>query len=438
MSVKRVLIVDDAFELGRMLRAAVETLGAGLDVKLVPSAEEALLEHARQPLDLLVVDIRLPGMSGLDLTRRLRERGSTMKILLITGMPDKDIPARATAVGADRFMPKPFLMSEFLAVTGELLGLQPPVLEQPQTTKGVEAPPMTDLPGVLQGLRKGLGAALVLLADDRGKVVAQTGARTDFEFDKQWAATILAALSALQKASRLVNSGIPQGAIVLRGPEQQLIAAPVGDYALVIGLGADKSGLRSALALEEALNAQAQLVRILDQTGVDFRAVPAVSTPPSKPAAATGKLAAAAKHSIIDTVAKPPAKPSVKHPLEEKAAVPFTTGAKPEPADKRAQVKEPSAGKSQAAKLVEKPVKKSEKLPVVPAFETTENLVGPFTDYSEETLQALVEKSEKSMDAQKTDEYWETALTDTPAVVESPDVLSYDEAHQLGLTPESG
>ena len=437
MSVKRVLIVDDAFELGRMLRAAVETLGAGLDVKLVPSAEEALLEHARQPLDLLVVDIRLPGMSGLDLTRRLRERGSTMKILLITGMPDKDIPARATAVGADRFMPKPFLMSEFLAVTGELLGLQPPVLEQPQTSKGVEAPPTTDLPGVLQGLRKALGAALVLLADDRGKVVAQTGARTDFEFDKQWAATILAALGALQKASRLVNSGIPQGAIVLRGPEQQLIAAPVGDYALVIGLGADKSGLRSALALEEALNAQAQLVRILDQTGIDFRAVPAISTPPPEPAGSPGKHAAA-KHSIIDTVAKAAAKPAARQPAEEKSAVPFATEAKPEPADKRAPVKEPSVGKSQAAKSVEKPVKKTEKLPVVPAFETTENLVGPFTDYSEETLQALVEKSEKSMDTQKTDEYWETALTDTPAVVESPDVLSYDEAHQLGLTPESG
>lgn len=437
MSVKRVLIVDDAFELGRMLRAAVETLGAGLDVKLVPSAEEALLEHARQPLDLLVVDIRLPGMSGLDLTRRLRERGSTMKILLITGMPDKDIPARATAVGADRFMPKPFLMSEFLAVTGELLGLQPPVLEQPQTSKGVEAPPTTDLPGVLQGLRKALGAALVLLADDRGKVVAQTGARTDFEFDKQWAATILAALGALQKASRLVNSGIPQGAIVLRGPEQQLIAAPVGDYALVIGLGADKSGLRSALALEEALNAQAQLVRILDQTGIDFRAVPAISTPPPEPPAAPGKHAAP-KHSIIDTVAKTAAKPAARQPAEEKSAVPFATEAKPEPADKRAPVKEPSVGKSQAAKSVEKPVKKTEKLPVVPAFETTENLVGPFTDYSEETLQALVEKSEKSMDTQKTDEYWETALTDTPAVVESPDVLSYDEAHQLGLTPESG
>jgi len=436
MSVKRVLIVDDAYELGRMLRAAVETLGAGLDVNLVPSAEEALLEHARQPLDLLVVDIRLPGMSGLDLTRRLRERGSTMKILLITGMPDKDIPAKATAVGADRFMSKPFLMSEFLAITGELLGLQPPALEQPQTHPAVDVPRVTDLPGVLQGLRKALGAALVLLADDRGKVVAQTGLRTELEFDQQWATTILAALSGLQKASRLVNSGLPQGAMVLRGPEQQLIAAPVGDYALVIGLSTDKSGLRSALALEEALNAQAQLVRILDQTGVDFRGVPAVSTPPSTPSSAPDKKSSSApRHSVIDTVTKghvkSMAKPTVEEPLSVK------TEQKPLPSEKKAAVKEPAAGKAQPIKPVEKPVKKAEKLPVVPAFETTENLVGPFTDYSEETLQALVEQSEKTLGTQQADEYWEQAVSDSPALVESPDVLTFEEAEQLGLTPEA-
>jgi len=437
MSVKRVLIVDDAYELGRMLRAAVETLGAGLDVKLVPSAEEALLEHARQPLDLLVVDIRLPGMSGLDLTRRLRERGSTMKILLITGMPDKDIPARATAVGADRFMSKPFLMSEFLAVTGELLGLQPPALGQPQTQPAVDVPPLTDLPGVLQGLRKSLGAALVLLADDRGKIVAQTGLRTEMEFDQQWATTILASLSALQKASRLVNSGMPQGAMVLRGPEQQLIAAPVGDYALVIGLGADKSGLRSALALEEALNAQVQLVRILDQTGVDFRAVPAVSTPPSAPAAVSEKKSTSSpRHSVIDTVTKAHVKSTTKPPAEE-TLPPLKTEVKPLPAEKKTPVKEPAAIKAQPIKPVEKPEKKAEKLPVVPAFESTENLVGPFTDYSEETLQALVEQSEKTLGTQKADEYWDQAITDTPAMVESPDVLTFEEAQQLGLTPET-
>ena len=439
MSVKRVLIVDDAYELGRMLRAAVETLGAGLDVKLVPSAEEALLEHARQPLDLLVVDIRLPGMSGLDLTKRLRERGSAMKILLITGLPDKDIPARATAAGADRFLPKPFLMSEFLAVTGELLGLQPPASEPTQPGTAAESqPPLPDLPGVLQGLRKGLGAVLVLLADDRGKVVAQTGARADLEFDKQWSTTILAALSALQKASRLVNSGIPQGAMVLRGPEQQLIAAPVGNYALVIGLGADKSGLRSALALEETLTAQAQLVRILDQTGADFRTVTAVSTPPSEPIAAPEKKASPPRHSVIDTVTKTPSKPATKPPVEEKPPVHVKAEGKSEVVEKPAVVKDTPAGKSQAIKPADKPEKKAEKLPVVPAFESTENLVGPFTDYSEETLQALVEQSEKNIDHKKADEFWEGALTDTPAVVESPDVLSYDEAHQLGLTPESG
>jgi hypothetical protein len=225
--------------------------------------------------------------------------------------------------------------------------------------------------------------------------------------------------------------------LVLRGPEQQLIAAPVGNYALVIGLGADKSGLRSALALEETLTAQAQLVRILDQTGADFRTVTAVSTPPPEPAAVPEKKPSPPRHSVIDTVTKSPAKPSPKPPLEEKPPVHVKAEVKPDTVDKPTAVKEVSTGKAQSIKPADKPEKKAEKLPVVPAFESTENLVGPFTDYSEETLQALVEQSEKNIDHKKADEFWEEALTDTPALVESPDVLSYDEAHQLGLTPEN-
>ncbi|MFZ3079740.1 MAG: response regulator, partial [Bellilinea sp.] len=149
---KRILIVDDALELGRMLRAAVETLGAGLEVKLFPSAEEALMETTRLPPDLLIADIRLPGITGLDLARRLRERNHEIKILLITGLTAKDLDAKAGAAGADRFLRKPFLMSEFMAAASELLGLNQPENEQPQAVPVVpETPaPGVDLSGVLQ------------------------------------------------------------------------------------------------------------------------------------------------------------------------------------------------------------------------------------------------------------------------------------------------
>lgn len=417
MSVKRILIVDDALELGRMLRAAVETLGAGLEVKLFPSAEEALMETAHLPLDLLIADIRLPGITGLDLARRLRERNNEIKILLISGLTAKDLDAKAGAAGADRFLRKPFLMSEFMAAAGELLGLRQPESTQSQAVPAAEEPPAPafDLSGVLQRVRKGLGAALVLLADERGRIVAQTGERTDFDFETQWAPAVMAALSAAQKASRLVNSGIPQGALVLRGNEQQLILAPVGDYAFVVVLGADARGLRSALALEEALTAQAQLVRILDGMGVNFRAVTAISAPPA------------------DVTPPPAAKTPVKSPAVEKPAAARDIPGKPPHKAAR-----PVAEKK--SELSAEPVEAPPPEPTpAPGLAPVDKPVGPFTDYSEAALDGLgelLEKSEQAGDPQKADEFWEQGLADMTGVVESPDGLTYDEAHQLGLTPD--
>ncbi len=420
---KRIFIVDDVLELGRMLRAAVETLGAGLEIKLFPSAEEALLETSRQPLDLLIADIRLPGMSGLDLARRLRDRSSEIKIILISGLTAKDLDDKAAAAGADRFLRKPFLMSEFMTATSELLGLYQPVIEQPKpaAVTAKEPPtPVVDLSGVLQRVRKGLGAVLVLLADERGRVVAQTGERTDFEFEKQWAPAVMAALNAAQKASRLVNSGIPQGALVVRGSEQQLILAPVGDYAFVVVLGADASGLRSALALEETLTAQAQLVRILDGMGADFRPMTAVSTP----------LAAVISQPAPKAPAKSPAKPPVEVEPSPVVAAPFKA---PHKTVKPASEKKPAT----PAKPVKVP--RSEP-PAAPAFDSAEKPVGPFTDYSDaalEGLEGLLEQTGQPLDSQQTDEFWEQGLADMTGAVESPDVLTFDEASQLGLTPES-
>jgi len=415
--VKRILIVDDALELGRMLRAAVETLGAGLEVKLFPSAEEALMETTRLPPDLLIADIRLPGITGLDLARRLRERNHEIKILLITGLTAKDLDAKAGAAGADRFLRKPFLMSEFMAAASELLGLNQPENEQPQAVPVVpETPaPGVDLSGVLQRVRKGLGAALVLLADERGRIIAQTGERTDFDFETQWAPAVLAALSAAQKASRLVNSGIPQGALVLRGNEQQLILAPVGDYAFVVVLGPDARGLRSALALEEALTAQAQLVRILDGMGVAFHGVTAISAPPAE-------------------ITPPPA---AKTPVKSPAVVKLTA-AREIPSKPLHKAAKPAAEKKSepSAEPVAAPLPEPTS---APGLAPVDGPVGPFTDYSESALEGLgevFENSEQAVDPQKADEFWEQGLADMTGAVESPDGLTYDQAHQLGLTPD--
>src|SRR5574340_994725 len=180
MAPKRVLIVDDALEMGRMLKAALHTWNKTLDINVVPSAEEALLEISAESLALLIADIRLPGMSGLDLVSRVHSHSSQTRILVITGLAGENLPAQAQAAGADRFMRKPLHMAEFMGVVGELLGLEPPdeVKQAPvKAPAPVEPPAQPDLPGALLHLRNTLGALLVLLADDTGKVLVQVGER---------------------------------------------------------------------------------------------------------------------------------------------------------------------------------------------------------------------------------------------------------------------
>src|SRR5574338_855143 len=105
---KRVLIVDDAIELGRMLKDALKTVYPDLAVSLVPSAEEALLEANRYRVDLLVSDIRLPGMTGLELIRKIRLRQPEIRVILITGLgQDDNLTRRKDEVHPDIFLRKP-------------------------------------------------------------------------------------------------------------------------------------------------------------------------------------------------------------------------------------------------------------------------------------------------------------------------------------------
>jgi len=359
MAVKRVLIVDDALELGRMLKAALLTLEKSLDIKVVPSAEEALLELTHLPLSLVIADVRLPGMSGLDLVSRVHSRSSQTKIMVITGLAGENLPAQAEAAGADRFMRKPLHMADFLSASAELIGLAPAEESKPAPAPiPGEAPSQPDLAGALLHLRNTLGAHLVLLADDTGKVLVQVGERADLDFETQWAPAVMAALSAAQKAGRLVNPGMPQGALVLRGAEHQLVLTPVGNYALVILLGVDASGLRAALVLEETLAAQSQLETILDRIGASFRPITVAQTP------------------------------------------------------------------EQLEKMME------------PAAAGGEKPEGNGTDELKALNSRLRETARKG-DQQNPDDFWESGLSEAPPAPEPADVLSYDEAQRLGLTPEN-
>jgi two-component system KDP operon response regulator KdpE len=113
MTPLRVLIVDDEPPIRRFLRTAL----AAQDYRVEEAADgEAALDFLkRNPLDLVILDLGLPGMDGLEVVRRLREAGNTTPIIILSSRDDEAGKVAALDLGADDYVSKPFGVEELSA-----------------------------------------------------------------------------------------------------------------------------------------------------------------------------------------------------------------------------------------------------------------------------------------------------------------------------------
>jgi len=114
-----VLVVDDDEAVRDSLREIFET--DGRTVRLFASAEDFLAEGADQAEGCLVIDIHMPGLTGLELQAELRRRGSRLPVIVITGRGDVPKAVAALKAGAVDFVEKPFDIDQLLAAVAEAL-----------------------------------------------------------------------------------------------------------------------------------------------------------------------------------------------------------------------------------------------------------------------------------------------------------------------------
>ncbi|MBN1657824.1 MAG: response regulator [Anaerolineae bacterium] len=171
-SARRILVVDDEESVGFFLRASLEEVRRGYQVELASSGQEALQHLAHQPFDLVITDLRMPGMDGLQLMEEVRKRHPRTRLILMTAYGNASVESTAYRLGACRYINKPFSIDELTDTVANAL--------EETEMPGRDMLMLSDddferIARCLSDLRFEVGAQCILLADVAGQMVAHVG-----------------------------------------------------------------------------------------------------------------------------------------------------------------------------------------------------------------------------------------------------------------------
>ena len=134
----RILVADDESSVRKMMTTALED--HDFSVSSAPNGDRALQMAGAEDYALILLDVRMPGMDGMEVLRRLRHSQATrlVPVILVTGMGSTDEKIEGLAQGADDYVVKPFSMAELMARVDRLIK---------RAAMELSANPLTHLPG---------------------------------------------------------------------------------------------------------------------------------------------------------------------------------------------------------------------------------------------------------------------------------------------------
>ena len=126
----RILVLEDEAGFQTLLAEVFGT--AGHQVELAPSAAEAWPLIQQQEFDMLLLDYRLPGISGLEFLKQLRAAGQETPVVIMTAYADVAVVVEAMRLGAVDFLVKPFQIEALLPLVDRCLQVKAPRTASPQ------------------------------------------------------------------------------------------------------------------------------------------------------------------------------------------------------------------------------------------------------------------------------------------------------------------
>ena len=131
-STAHILIIDDDEEMRSLLKEVLEE--EGFETECASNGSEALRDIAKQPFDLIVTDIEMPGLTGLDILPEMKKLRPEASIIVMTSFANKEVHRRSLEKGASGYLEKPIHIKKLKALIHEMLSAK-------QGMKGARASP---------------------------------------------------------------------------------------------------------------------------------------------------------------------------------------------------------------------------------------------------------------------------------------------------------
>lgn len=244
MAENHILIVDDEPKVGFFLRKSLELSRENCRVSTARSGRRALEIVGSSKVDLLITDLRMPGLSGLELIRRVRESSPETRTILITAYGSDRVKAEARRLEVYRYIAKPFNVRDFTGVVDEALNKV--ALMRPEFTifsdKSFER--MTER---LEELCSDVDAHCAYLADMQGQRLVEVGPTEGV--DSTMLLTLLAGgFATSAELARQFNGGESVNLSYQEGENYDIYSVNVG-HSLIIAMLFDRSVQKSRVGM---------------------------------------------------------------------------------------------------------------------------------------------------------------------------------------------
>ena len=198
---KRILIVDDDEKLATLLRESLRTLEEGYDVVTAGGTDEALAKVSKRPFDLVITDLMMPEVDGLQLLEALKAINPLIVTVAMTAFDSPEIKAKAERFGIYRYLAKPFSVHEFRQCVIDAFQ----EAERAQEATAFSEEQVSAIERNLSSLRTSVRAHSVALIDSAGKIISVQSVQRDLDMANLCNALLTANTTVAFEIARLLG-----------------------------------------------------------------------------------------------------------------------------------------------------------------------------------------------------------------------------------------